>query len=182
MMTNILIVILYLTGFAFIQRRLTKGVREYGQLKHINTARVSLVSKFITILLFFLTLSLMAISLGLGYQDVSLFVSSAFAVLGVALFAQWSILSNLTAGILIFFVFPYKVGERIRIVDADEDISGILQEVALFHLLIKRDNGDTITYPNSLVLQRAVLKLKPQQTQAAELIKTQQVEEEHRQA
>jgi small-conductance mechanosensitive channel len=104
---------------------------------------------------------------------VSLFVSSAFAVLGVALFAQWSILSNLTAGILIFFVFPYKVGERIRIVDADEDISGILQEVALFHLLIKRDNGDTITYPNSLVLQRAVLKLKPQQTQAAELIKTQ---------
>ncbi|MDF0533926.1 mechanosensitive ion channel family protein [Shewanella yunxiaonensis] len=181
MMTHILIVILYLSAFAFIQRRVVKGVREYGQLKHINTARVSLVSKFITILLFFLTLSLMAISLGLGYQDVSLFVSSAFAVLGVALFAQWSILSNLTAGILIFFVFPYKVGERIRIVDADEDISGILQEVALFHLLIKRDNGDTITYPNSLVLQKAVLKLQ-YQTAVAKDTETPAADEEHRQA
>jgi small-conductance mechanosensitive channel len=78
------------------------------------------------------------------------------------LVAQWSILSNLTAGVLIFFVFPYRIGERIRVVDKDEDISGAIIEIALVHVLIHRDNGDTITYPNNLMLQKAVLKLADQ--------------------
>ncbi|MGL6011609.1 MAG: mechanosensitive ion channel family protein, partial [Shewanella oncorhynchi] len=34
--------------------------------------------------------------------------------------------------------------------------------IALFHVLIHRDNGDTITYPNNLMLQKAVLKLADQ--------------------
>jgi len=60
------------------------------------------------------------------------------------------------------FVFPYRIGERIRVVDKDEDISGVIIEIALFHVLILRDNGDTITYPNNLMLQKAVLKLADQ--------------------
>jgi small-conductance mechanosensitive channel len=80
-------------------------------------------------------------------------------VLGVALFAQWSILSNITAGVLIFFVFPYRIGDRIRIVEKDEDMSGVIVEIALFHILLKRDSGDVMTYPNSLLLQKGVVKL-----------------------
>ncbi|MBO2674360.1 mechanosensitive ion channel family protein [Shewanella algae] len=156
---NILIACLYLGVFFFLQRALKNAVQTLADKKQVSAARTSLVTRFISYLLFFVTLSLMAVSLGLGYQEVSLFVSSAFAVLGVALVAQWSILSNLTAGVLIFFVFPYKVGERIKVVDKDEDITGVLLEVGLFHVLIRRDNGDTVTYPNNLILQKAVLKL-----------------------
>ncbi|MGR5471116.1 mechanosensitive ion channel family protein, partial [Vibrio astriarenae] len=29
----------------------------------------------------------------------------------------------------------------------------------MFHVLIKHDNGNLITYPNNLMLQKAVLKL-----------------------
>ncbi|MEL4424427.1 MULTISPECIES: mechanosensitive ion channel family protein [Shewanella] len=158
---NILIACLYLGVFFFLQRALKNAVQTLADKKQVSAARTSLVTRFISYLLFFVTLSLMAVSLGLGYQEVSLFVSSAFAVLGVALVAQWSILSNLTAGVLIFFVFPYKVGERIKVVDKDEDITGVLLEVGLFHVLIRRDNGDTVTYPNNLILQKAVLKLAP---------------------
>ncbi|WP_345862713.1 mechanosensitive ion channel family protein [Shewanella algae] len=158
---NILIACLYLGVFFFLQRTLKNAVQTLADKKQVSAARTSLVTRFISYLLFFVTLSLMAVSLGLGYHEVSLFVSSAFAVLGVALVAQWSILSNLTAGVLIFFVFPYKVGERIKVVDKDEDITGVLLEVGLFHVLIRRDNGDTVTYPNNLILQKAVLKLAP---------------------
>lgn len=162
-MTNqILLACIYLAVFIFLQRALTHWVRKLAQMKQVSVARTSLVTRFISYVMFFITLSLMAVSLGLGYQDVSLFVSSAFAVMGVALVAQWSILSNLTAGVLIFFVFPYRIGERIRVVDKDEDISGVIIEIALFHVLIHRDNGDTITYPNNLMLQKAVLKLADQ--------------------
>lgn len=162
-MTNqILLACIYLAVFIFLQRALTRWVRKLAEMKQVSVARTSLVTRFISYVMFFITLSLMAVSLGLGYKDVSLFVSSAFAVMGVALVAQWSILSNLTSGVLIFFVFPYRIGERIRVVDKDEDISGVIVEIALFHVLIHRDNGDTITYPNNLMLQKAVLKLSDQ--------------------
>lgn len=134
-------------------------VQRLADKKQVSAARTSMVTRFLTSVLFFITLSLMAVSLGLGYHDVALFVSSAFAVLGVALVAQWSILSNLTAGVLIFFVFPYRIGDRIKVVDKDEDIRGIIEEIALFHVLIKRDDGNLITYPNSQILQKSVIKL-----------------------
>ncbi|MEL4471377.1 mechanosensitive ion channel family protein [Shewanella algae] len=169
---NILIACLYLGVFFFLQRALKNTVQTLADKKQVSAARTSLVTRFISYLLFFVTLSLMAVSLGLGYQEVSLFVSSAFAVLGVALVAQWSILSNLTAGVLIFFVFPYKVGERIKVVDKDEDITGVLLEVGLFHVLIRRDNGDTVTYPNNLILQKAVLKLAPSNASAPQAQET----------
>lgn len=70
-------------------------------------------------------------------------------------------LSNITASFLIFFVFPYRVGDRIKVVDRDEDISGIIQDIRMFHVLIKHDNGNLITYPNSLMLQKSVIKLAP---------------------
>ncbi len=105
---NILIACLYLGVFFFLQRALKNAVQTLADKKQVSAARTSLVTRFISYLLFFVTLSLMAVSLGLGYQEVSLFVSSAFAVLGVALVAQWSILSNLTAGVLIFLCFPTK--------------------------------------------------------------------------
>lgn len=99
-MTNqILLACIYLAVFLFLQRALTQWVKKLSLMKQVSAARTSLVTRFISYVMFFITLSLMAVSLGLGYQDVSLFVSSAFAVMGVALVAQWSILSNLTAGV-----------------------------------------------------------------------------------
>ncbi|MGI2258078.1 mechanosensitive ion channel domain-containing protein [Shewanella sp. GXUN23E] len=154
-----LLVLCYIAGFYLAQRQLKVWVGQLARFRNVGPARVALVVRFLTGLLLFVTVSLIAVTFGLGYQDVSLFVSSIFAVLGVALIAQWSILSNLTAGILIFFVFPYRIGERIKVVDKDEDISGEIREIALFHVLIVRDNGDLITYPNSLMLQKPVLKL-----------------------
>lgn len=97
--------------------------------------------------------------LGITYGELTLFLSSFFAVLGVALFAQWSILSNLTASVLIFFQFPYRIGDEIMIANKDFDLSGVIEEISSFHVLIRRKEGDLITYPNSLILQTPVIKL-----------------------
>lgn len=163
MFYQLLMCVLYLAVFLFAQRQVKNWIKQHAQKKQVNEVRSRLVTRLISYFMFFVTLSLMAVSLGLGYQDVSLFVSSAFAVLGVALFAQWSILSNITAGVLIFFVFPYRIGDRIRIVEKDEDMSGVIVEIALFHILIKRESGDVMTYPNSLLLQKGVVKLSNDQ-------------------
>ncbi|WP_445773376.1 mechanosensitive ion channel domain-containing protein [Shewanella sp.] len=159
MFNQLLMCIAYLAVFTFAQRQVSHWIRQQAKKKQVNEVRSRMVTRLISYFMFFVTLSVMAVSLGLGYQEVSLFVSSAFAVLGVALFAQWSILSNITAGVLIFFVFPYRIGDRIRIVEKDEDMSGVIVEIALFHILLKRDSGDVMTYPNSLLLQKGVVKL-----------------------
>ena len=159
MTTQILISCICLAVFFFVQHQLKQIITKQSEKKQINEVRTRLVTRLLSYLLFFITASIMAVSLGLGYQEVSLFVSSAFAVLGVALFAQWSILSNITAGVLIFFACPYRIGEKIRIVDKDEDMTGIIVEISLFHVILKRDKGDLMTYPNSLMLQKAVIKL-----------------------
>ena len=60
---------------------------------------------------------------------------------------------------IIFFSFPYRVGDRIKVLDKDDDMSGVVQEISMFHVILRRDDGNVITYPNSLILQKAVLKI-----------------------
>jgi small-conductance mechanosensitive channel len=82
--------------------------------------------------------------------------SSVFAVIGVAMFATWSILSNVTAGIILFFSFPFKIGDRIRILDSDFPEEADILDIKAFHLYLKKDNGELVTYPNNLLLQKGV--------------------------
>ncbi|MGL4639296.1 MAG: mechanosensitive ion channel family protein, partial [Shewanella sp.] len=71
-MTNqILLACIYLAVFIFLQRALTQWVKKLSLMKQVSAARTSLVTRFISYVMFFTTLSLMAVSLGFGYQDVS---------------------------------------------------------------------------------------------------------------
>ena len=77
-------------------------------------------------------------------------------MIGSALFAIWSSLSNVTSGVIMFFSFPYKVGDKIKIHDKDYPIEAIIVDIRAFQLILREDNGDLVTYPNNLILQKAV--------------------------
>ncbi|EGR3220773.1 mechanosensitive ion channel family protein [Vibrio parahaemolyticus] len=156
---KVLMGVFVLIAYRILKRIVNRAILNLATSKGVKKARLSFIQRCFNVALLFLTASVFAIVTGIGYGDVSLFLSSIFAVLGVAFIAQWSILSNITASFLIFFVFPYRVGDRIKVVDKDEDISGEIQEISMFHVLIKHDNGNLITYPNNQILQKAVLKL-----------------------
>ncbi|MCS0025670.1 mechanosensitive ion channel family protein [Vibrio antiquarius] len=172
---KVLMGIIVLIAYRILKRIVNRAILNLATSKGVKKARLSFILRCFNVVLLFLTASVFAIITGIGYGDVSLFLSSIFAVLGVAFIAQWSILSNITASFLIFFVFPYRVGDRIKVVDKDEDISGEIQEISMFHVLIKHDNGNLITYPNNQILQKAVLKLaknKPEPSKAKSRIYT----------
>lgn len=156
---KLLMGIFVLIAYRILKRIVNRAILNLATTKGVKKARLSFIQRCFNVALLFLTASIFAIITGIGYGDVSLFLSSIFAVLGVAFIAQWSILSNITASFLILFVFPYRVGDRIKVVDKDEDICGEIQEISMFHVLIKHDNGNLITYPNNQILQKAVLKL-----------------------
>ncbi|MGR5238839.1 mechanosensitive ion channel domain-containing protein [Vibrio alfacsensis] len=156
---KVLMAIIILIIYRVVKRIANRTILNLAESKGVKKARLSFIQRCFNVVFLFLFASIFAIVTGIGYGDVSLFLSSIFAVLGVAFIAQWSILSNITASFLIFFVFPYRIGDRIKVVDKDEDICGEIQEISMFHVLIKHDNGNLITYPNNLMLQKAVLKL-----------------------
>ncbi|EGQ8309227.1 mechanosensitive ion channel family protein [Vibrio parahaemolyticus] len=165
---KVLMGVFVLIAYRILKRIVNRAILNLATSKGVKKARLSFIQRCFNVALLFLTASVFAIITGIGYGDVSLFLSSIFAVLGVAFIAQWSILSNITASFLIFFVFPYRVGDRIKVVDKDEDISGEIQEIRMFHVLIKHDNGNLITYPNNLMLQKAVLKLAKEKAKPEE--------------
>lgn len=165
---KVLMGVIILIAYRLLKKIANRAILNLAEAKGVSKARLSFIQRCFNVAFLFLFASLFAIVTGIGYGDVSLFLSSIFAVLGVAFIAQWSILSNITASFLIFFVFPYRVGDRIKVVDKDEDISGEIQEIRMFHVLIKHDNGNLITYPNNLMLQKAVLKLAKEKAKPEE--------------
>ncbi|MCM2680292.1 mechanosensitive ion channel domain-containing protein [Echinimonas agarilytica] len=154
---SILIVGLILLALYSSLRFATSTIDKLGSAKSVSAYRIKYITKTVSLALMVFYAIVLLSFLGIEYSQVSIFLSSIFAVLGVALFAQWSILSNITASLIIFFGFPYRVGDKIKVVDKDDDISGVIEEIAMFHVLIRRGN-ELITYPNSLILQKAVVK------------------------
>jgi len=155
---KIVFIIAMLVAMFFSIRFANKAIHRYGKEKKVSQYRIKYISKTISIVAVVFYFILLAYVSGIEYSQVSIFLSSVFAVIGVALFAQWSILSNITASLIIFFAFPYRVGDQIKVIDKDDDISGVIEEITLFHVIIKREEN-LITYPNSLILQKGVVKI-----------------------
>lgn len=137
-----------------------KTVKKIGKRSDINVARVKLINRYVNVTLFFIALLIEAFIIGFDVSDLAVIFSSVFAVIGIALFAIWSILSNVTSGIIMFFSFPYKVGDKVEIHDKDFPIQGIIEDIRAFQLHLRMDNGDLTTYPNNLMLQKAVTLIK----------------------
>ncbi|MFD2823848.1 mechanosensitive ion channel domain-containing protein [Lacinutrix iliipiscaria] len=154
---NELINTLIVLGFLFILRYIIKtAVRKIGRKSGINEARIQLINRYVTVTLVLIALLIEAFVFGAEFKELALVFSSVFAVIGIALFAIWSILSNITSGIIMFFSFPYKVGDKIQIHDKDFPVEAIIEDIRAFQLHLRMDNGDLVTYPNNLILQKAV--------------------------
>jgi len=152
--------ILLLLGHTLIRRLIHKSLLALGQRKQVSENRVLYVAHVFYFLLGCATLLVLAGVWGLDFSRLVLLASSFFAVLGVAMVAQWSILSNITASITLFFAFPYRIGDRIHIIDKDDSVTGVVTEIGLFYLRVRDDNGDLVTYPANLILQKPVRKLE----------------------
>jgi small-conductance mechanosensitive channel len=147
------IVIAFFFILNFIFKKIVRGI---GRRSNINIARVNLISRYITVTLVFIALLIEAIIFGVEPSQIALVFSSVFAVVGIGLFAIWSILSNITSGVIMFFSFPYKVGDKIMIHDNDFPVAAIIEDIGAFQLHLRLDNGNLVTYPNNLMLQKAV--------------------------
>lgn len=147
--------------FYFIARIIiSKVVRRFAKVSQTLEHRSNLVIKYFNILFGSIAIIAIFIIWGVKPQNVILVFSSVFAVIGVAMFAQWSILSNVTSGIILFFSAPFKIGDTIKIHDKDFPIEAEIDDIRGFHTYLKTKEGELITYPNSLLLQKGITVVK----------------------
>lgn len=119
-------------------------------------ARTKQVLRIVNIMLNILFGICIVIVWGVDPHNLLVALSSIFAVIGVAMFAQWSLLSNITAGIIIFFTSTFRVGDHIRILDKDMPVDAIVEDILSFHTLLRTLDGEVISYPNFLFFQKGI--------------------------
>ncbi|HMB64847.1 MAG TPA: mechanosensitive ion channel domain-containing protein [Eudoraea sp.] len=135
-----------------------KTVRKVGKISDIVEARTRLINKYVSIALTMLGIGVLTFIWGVDFRNLGLLFSSVFAVIGVALFASWSILSNITAGVILFFSFPFKIGDTIKIWDKEIESEEpyVIEDIKAFNVYLRKNNGELLTYPNNLMMQKAV--------------------------
>ncbi|WFE68043.1 mechanosensitive ion channel family protein [Thiomicrospira sp. R3] len=157
---QLLFAVMSVVGFVFILKVGSAFIRNWAveHKKHQN--RVEQIVWLLKIMLASILVLVISMIWGVDYRGLWVVTTSVLAVLGVALFAQWSILSNLTSGVIVFFNFPAKVGDKIEIIDGVNSVKGEISEIGLFQMhLIDQDNN-ILVFPNNLLLQKPVKKIK----------------------
>lgn len=155
---SVIIVVLFL-----ISRRIVKKlVHNHGEKKQVDKSRMLYVGKITGLANFITFAALLGFVWEISLSGLSFYFASIFTVVGVALFANWSILSNMTASVILFFFFPHRIGAEIRIQEGDNSIEGVILDITMFYIEIETADGRIVSYPNNLAIQKPIINLKPQ--------------------
>jgi len=160
------IVVLFAAGIAVIvvlSRQMDRYAGTYLGPTHVNAVRVLFqVSAFSVILV--IALSVMGVSL------VNALVGAGFLGIVIGLAAQTA-LGNLFSGLMLLASRPFKIGDRITLVNAqygrtapslphgwlEPAYTGYVKEITLMHTKLMTDSNSLITVPNSVVAQSLIL-------------------------
>ena len=153
--TGILLILVILLRLIF-----SKLIRSFAKRSHTIEQRTRLVIKYVHLFVNILAAFGLVIIWGVNTKDIIIAISSFTTVVGVAMIAQWSILSNITSGIILFFYFPFKIGDVIFIHDKDFPIEAEIEDIRAFYVFLKDKDGQMIVYPNNLLLQKGISIIK----------------------
>lgn len=125
--------------------------------KLIQETRGIIIKKFISAALIVICTIFAVLIWRINQEDLAVFIGSTLTVVGIAFFAQWSILSNITSSIIIFFNHPVRFGDDIVILETkDYVIEGQVANLGLFFITLKTPDDEEITIPNNMFIQKSI--------------------------
>ena len=141
-----------------------KAIKRIAIKFNVSIERRRVVVRLTNFIAFILGVISLTLIWGVDQKQLLVFITSTVTVLGIAFFAQWSILSNITAGLVIFFNHPIHLGDFIRITEKDYLVEGKLVSISFFFLHIVTESGDEVTIPNTVALQKTIAVIKQNAT------------------
>ena len=145
----------------FIRLLITNSLKKIQTKFGFHKARIIVTNKIITVLIYITLIVFISFLWGVNEEQLLIYVSSFLTILGIAFFAQWSILSNITAGLILFINYPVKIGDTITILEKDNNITGEIRDIGAFFITLRTPEKELITLPNAVILQKNI-KYSPQ--------------------
>jgi small-conductance mechanosensitive channel len=127
---------------------------DQGRFKEDSGDRAIRIAR---VLVLILCVPILVIVWGVDFGSVLVFAGTTLTLLGVALFASWSLLSNITAYFVLMLHPAFRRGTFVRILDADNYVEGYISDLNLFSVRLITENREVAIYPNNLVLGRPCL-------------------------
>jgi small-conductance mechanosensitive channel len=131
---------------------------------HLQRGRRKMIVKATHLFSFITATILLSAIWGLEQNEIAVFVGTILTALGIAFFAQWSLLSNVTSSLLLFFNHPIKIGSTIKVLDKDYPFEGEVTDLTYFFVHLKTESGEIITIPNSIILQKSISVIEKNNT------------------
>ncbi len=154
---QILISVFAVSLYFMISRRLAPilaTVVSRSRLKADLHKRAQVVTHILLALLLVVVLSVVW---GVDIRGLLVLASSMIAVIGVALFAAWSLLSNITAFFILLGQKAFAEGMEVRVVDGGNYLEGRIVEINLFSTVLRTKDNEQVIYPNNLLISRPVI-------------------------
>lgn len=127
--------------------------------RFLQKSRGKVAKKAINFTFIIILVIVLLIIWGVDQAVLAFYVGSVLTIVGVAFFAQWSILSNITSSIIIFFNHPVKLDDTITIMEGKEyEIEGRVSDIGLFFVTLKTKENEEITLPNNVFIQKLIKK------------------------
>lgn len=135
---------------------IAKSLRKIRINFDFQKSRMVVIYKIISFLIYCTAFVLIAFVWGVDEKQLIVYISSFLTILGIAFFAQWSLLSNITAGLILFINYPVKIGDTITILEKDNNITGEIIDIGAFFITLKTEEKALITLPNAVILQKNI--------------------------
>ena len=140
----------------FFKVIITNSLRKIRIKFGFQKTRVIIINRIITFILYTSAIVIIAFIWGVDEKQLMVYISSFLTILGIAFFAQWSILSNITAGLILYINYPVKIGNSITVLEKDNNVSGEIKDIGAFFITLKTKEGELITMPNAMILQKNI--------------------------
>lgn len=165
--------LLAVLAYVIISRRLVPVIYSLlagGRMRPEMNKRAIVVCHILLLLLLMVVLSIVW---GIDIRGLLVLASSIIAVAGVALFASWSLISNVTAFFILLGQKDFAEGSKVRIIDGNNALEGDIAEIHLFNTVLKTKEQERIIYPNNLIISRPVVIVsvaKPQERKVVDVL------------
>ena len=156
-LVKVLVSLAILAVDILVQTLTQRAIDRYVTRYRMSHKRNLVMHKTKSVLLHGAALVAIVLMWGVSIENVWVSIAGILGLVAIGFFAVWSILSNIFAGIVLFFNRPFKIEDTIELLP--DGIKGRVKDINGFFVLLEDEDGHTITIPNNLVFQKIVKNL-----------------------
>lgn len=153
-LVHILLSLAVLAFYFVLKRIVFPRFENYVEAGELRSAALLKAMYLFRVFYGIVSLALILTIWGFDFEWLLALSSGIVALTGVALFAQWSMLSNVTAFFILLVHKSYRRGNFIRVIEGDNYVEGFISEINVFNTVLLTERDEPVLYPNNLLITR----------------------------